>query len=132
VPIGTRSEQLIYGRQDGIGLVQQPVVALLGHPLIFGCLLVRARVPLPQRAAHRSLLRFVAARREDPITDNASGTAARNASVNKAGDVGIMSIVLNLMVMLTSYPARDTAPPDTVSVLVAGPVLVGTNVLKVR
>jgi len=41
-----------------------------------------------------------------------------------------MSIVLNLV--LTSHPAQDTAPPDTVSVLLARPVVVGTNVLKVR
>jgi hypothetical protein len=56
-----------------------------------------------------------------------------NASVSKAGEVGIMSIFLDLS--LTPYPARAVCcavPPDAVSLLVAGLVSVGTNVPKVR
>ena len=72
-------------------------------------------------------------RRGDPTTDNVSATEATNASLNKAGEVGIMSIFLNLF--LTRYPARavgGTVPPDTVSVLLAGPLAVETKAPRVR
>ncbi len=48
------------------------------------------------------------------------------------GEMGIMSIFLDSS--LTPYPARavgDTLSPDARSLLVAGPVAVGTNVPKV-
>ncbi len=65
--------------------------------------------------------------------DNVRATEARNTSVNKAVEVGIMSVFQNLW--LIPYPARAvgaTVPPDAVSLLLPGPVGVGTNVPTVR
>jgi len=70
--------------------------------------------------------------REDPIADNGSATQSKNVSVMMTREMGIMSIFVNSL--LTPHPVRaigGTLPPDAVSLLVAGPVAVGTNVPKV-
>jgi hypothetical protein len=125
-------QEILDGRQDGIGLAQQPVPALVGRLSCFGCVPTGAGVQSPRRAAHRVLPSLAGACRDNPTADNGSATQSKNVSVIKIRQMGIMSIFLDSS--LTLYPARavgDTLSPDPVSLLVAVLAAVGMNVPNV-